>query len=551
MSFLANHLWQSTLFAAAAWLLNVALRRNSARVRHWIWLGASVKFLIPFSLLITAGTQIPPAHTALPPRQFSNAIGRAIEPFTIPLPAYRIPVPKRASPVLPLIWLCGSVSVFAFWFTRWRRVREMVRGASPFNLGAPIKTLSSPALPEPGIHGIFRPVLLLPEGVRDRLSPAQLRAIIAHELCHVRRRDNLAASLHMLVEALFWFHPLVWWIGARLVDERERACDEAVLTEGGEPQAYAEGILSVCRLYLESPLPCISGVTGADLKKRVEAIMTNGIALKLTAGRKSLLAITTLVAVAVPFLIGILRAQEPRLQFEVASIKRNETGVQGIDYYFAPGGRFHARNNPITNLITHAYGVAYYQLAGGPDWLRTDNYDVEAKAQGEPTKAEGNRMIRSLLEDRFMIKVHRETRDLPGYVLTVAKGGPKLPQFNEGTCADWGPGTPPPPPPPGHQRTVHCGNNIVTKGRWLATKIDSRGLAGALQAIVGRPVLDHTGLSGFYDVNLTYVDDALAGDVTGPSIFTAVRDELGLKLDSTKVPVEMLVIDHIERPSEN
>jgi len=91
----------------------------------------------------------------------------------------------------------------------------------------------------------------------------------------------------------------------------------------------------------------------------------------------------------------------------------------------------------------------------------------------------------------------------------------------------------------------------VTKGRWLATKIDSRGLAGALQAIVGRPVLDHTGLSGFYDVNLTYVDDALAGDVTGPSIFTAVRDELGLKLDSTKVPVEMLVIDHIERPSEN
>ena len=198
MSFLANHLWQSTLFAAAAWLLNVALRRNSARVRHWIWLGASVKFLIPFSLLITAGTQIPPAHTALPPRQFSNAIGRAIEPFTIPLPAYRIPVPKRASPVLPLIWLCGSVSVFAFWFTRWRRVREMVRGASPFNLGAPIKTLSSPALPEPGIHGIFRPVLLLPEGVRDRLSPAQLRAIIAHELCHVRRRDNLAACLHML-----------------------------------------------------------------------------------------------------------------------------------------------------------------------------------------------------------------------------------------------------------------------------------------------------------------------------------------------------------------
>ena len=551
MSFLANHLWQSTLFAAAAWVLSVALRRNSARVRHSIWLAASAKFLLPFSLLITAGTRIPPVHTAPPPPQFSKAVASTIEPFTIPLPAYRTPLPKRASPVLPVIWLCGSAGVFAFWFARWRGVREIVRGASPINLGAPIKTLSSPALPEPGIFGIFRPVLLLPEGVRDRLSPSQLRAVIAHELCHVRRRDNLAASLHMFVEALFWFHPLVWWIGARLVDERERACDEAVLTEGGEPQAYAEGILSVCRLYLESPLPCASGVTGADLKKRIEAIMANGIVLKLTAGRKSLLAIAMLVAVAVPLLAGILRAQEPRLQFEVASIKRNETGVRGIDYYFAPGGRFHARNNPIANLITHGYGVAYYQLVGGPDWVRSDSYDVEAKAQGEPTEAEGNRMIHSLLEDRFMIKVHRETRDLPGYVLTVAKGGPRLQRFKEGTCADWDPGTPPPPPPPGQNRTVHCGNNHVTNGRWIATKIDSRGLAGALQAIVGRPVLDHTGLSGLYNVDMTYVNDALTPDAAGPSIFTAIRDELGLKLDSTKVPVEMLVIDHIERPSEN
>jgi uncharacterized protein (TIGR03435 family) len=367
----------------------------------------------------------------------------------------------------------------------------------------------------------------------------------------VRRRDNLAASFQMFVEALFWFHPLVWWIGARLVAERERACDEAVLTEGSEPQAYAEGILRVCRLYLESPLPCISGVTGADLKKRIEAIMANAIALKLTAGRKSLLVMAMLVAVAVPLLVGILRAQEPRFQFEVASIKRNETGVRGIDYYFAPGGRFHARNNPIANLITHAYGVAYYQLAGGPDWVRSDSYDVEAKAQGEPTAAEGNRMIRSLLEDRFMIKVHRETRELPGYVLAVAKGGPKLQRFKEGTCADWDPGTPPPPPPPGQNRTVHCGNNHVTNGRWIATKIDSRGLAGALQAIVGRPVLDRTGLSGLYDVDMTYVNDALTPDAAGPSIFTAIRDELGLKLDSTKVPVEMLVIDHIERPSAN
>ena len=120
------------------------------------------------------------------------------------------------------------------------------------------------------MFGIFRPVLLLPEGITDRLSPAQLQAVLAHELCHVRRRDNLAAAIHMFVEALFWFHPLVWWIKARLIEEQERACDEEVLRLGGDPQVYAESILKICEFYLTSPLICVSGITGSNLKKRIE-----------------------------------------------------------------------------------------------------------------------------------------------------------------------------------------------------------------------------------------------------------------------------------------
>jgi beta-lactamase regulating signal transducer with metallopeptidase domain len=89
-------------------------------------------------------------------------------------------------------------------------------------------------------------VLLLPEGIADRLAPAQYDAIVAHEmLCHVQRRDNLTGAAHLIVEAIFWFHPLVWWIRARLLEERERACDEAVLQSGSKPQRYAEGILNV------------------------------------------------------------------------------------------------------------------------------------------------------------------------------------------------------------------------------------------------------------------------------------------------------------------
>lgn len=411
MSFLANHLWQSTLFTAAVWLLTLALRRNSARVRHGLWLAASAKFLIPFSLLITAGTRVPSAHTAPPPPQITKAVARVSEPFTIPVPAFHIPVTNRPSPVLPVIWLCGSAAVFAFWFVRWRRVREMVRGASSLDLGAPIRTLSSPALPEPGVFGIFRPVLLLPEGIEQRLSAAQLRAIIAHELCHVRRRDNLAATLHMLVEALFWFHPLVWWIGARLVDERERACDEAVLNEGSEPQAYAEGILNVCRLYLESPLPCVAGVTGADLRKRIEAIMTTRIGVRLSAGKKSILAVAALLAVAVPLFIGVIRGQGPRLQFEVATIKLNK-GTDDGTYIRPSPGRLTLTNYTLRHLIAAAYEIQDFQVSGGPAWVASEHYDIEAKTDTSATvEQKERRMLQSLLEDRFQLKIPSGNQD--------------------------------------------------------------------------------------------------------------------------------------------
>lgn len=106
---------------------------------------------------------------------------------------------------------------------------------------------------------------------------ARGKAVLAHELCHAQRRDNLTSAIHMLVKAVFWFHPPVWRIGARLVEEREYACDEEVLRGGGEPRDYADAIASVCRLYAESPLACVPGVTGSHLKQRIEEIMANRV----------------------------------------------------------------------------------------------------------------------------------------------------------------------------------------------------------------------------------------------------------------------------------
>jgi GWxTD domain-containing protein len=167
-----------------------------------------------------------------------------------------------------------------------------------------IPILSSTDGLEPGIFGIFRPVLLLPQGLARDLSSGQFESVLAHEMIHVRGRDNLAAALHTIVEAVFWFHPLVWWLGSRLVEERERACDEAVLLLGCDPSDYAEGILRICKSYVTSPA-CMSGVSGIHLKNRIEAIMENRKALQLTVGKKLLLTIAAAGSIAFPLLSGI------------------------------------------------------------------------------------------------------------------------------------------------------------------------------------------------------------------------------------------------------
>ncbi|MGH9584674.1 MAG: M56 family metallopeptidase, partial [Bryobacteraceae bacterium] len=376
---LADHLWQSTIFVVVAGVLALALRKNHAQARYWIWLIASVKFLVPFSLIVALGGCLAPP-TALPITQpgISVAIEKVSQPFTAAVVS--VPVAHPTVNPVPILlfatWLCGFVVVVFQWWMRWRRIRAAVRAARPLNMEADVPVLSSPALLEPGIFGIFRPVLLLPEGIAEHLTCAQMQAILAHELCHVRRRDNLAAATHMLVEAIFWFHPLAWWIGARLVEERERACDEEVLRLGNEPQVYAESILKTCEFYLQSPLACMSGVTGSDLKKRIVRIMTQRVAHRIDFARKALLAAAGTLAVAGPLVFGLMNASQGRAQsparattaakpkFEVASIKPAKSTGRFRGIRVSPGGRFVATNVPLRMLIQMAYRIEDSQLIG-------------------------------------------------------------------------------------------------------------------------------------------------------------------------------------------
>ena len=574
---IANHLWQSTLFAGVVALLALALRKNHARARHWLWLAASVKFLIPFSLLISLGNQFTwktEAKTAVQPA-VSMALQQISQPFEPKLAIIKRHLYREsASPIYPDVllgvWLVGSAAVFLSWITRWRRMSAIARESLPLNegreremltrmesaagIGTPVHLRSSSSTIEPGIFGILRPVLLLPAGITDRLTDAQLESIFAHELSHVRRRDNLVSVVHMFVEAIFWFHPLVWWMGSRLVEERERACDEDVLRLGGAPQAYAEGILNVCKFYLESPLVCAAGVTGADLKKRIEGIMNHRIACNLDLGKKLLVCALGIGAIAGPVTIGLLSAPQGHAQsaasaapqkFEVATIKPSNAEDGRVQFRFLPGGRFDLRGIPVRLLIQQAYNVRDFQITGGPSWMGSDRFDIAAKAEtDENLPIDAVRpMFQSLLADRFKLVLHHDTKELPVYALVIGKNGIK---FKESTGD-------------AQQRRIMMG-----RGRINGEAMSMDMLVNQLGNQLGRTVIDKTGLKGPYQINLEWTPEQAqsiggpdgggegrASSDTGPTIFTALQEQLGLKLESQKGPVDILVIDKIEKPSEN
>jgi TonB family protein len=301
MNLLLDHLWQSTALLAVIGLLTLFFRNNGAHVRYALWLAASLKFLVPFAALAALGEYISGQLSSPLPAPFAIETLEAVaQPFS---------VARNDIPWLPLIaaiWAVGALAVVGFWSARWRSLQANVRGAGDMKIAAPMPVLTSPTMLEPGLVGFFRPVLLLPEGIAEKLSAGELQAIIAHEACHMRRRDNLTAALHMLAEALFWFWPPVWWLGVRLLLERERACDEAVVADGNDPEVYAESILKVCKFYVQSPLVCAAGVSGADLRKRMEEIMRDTIAARLSLPKKVLLLASGTVLLMLPLAGGLL-----------------------------------------------------------------------------------------------------------------------------------------------------------------------------------------------------------------------------------------------------
>ncbi|HLW77896.1 MAG TPA: M56 family metallopeptidase, partial [Bryobacteraceae bacterium] len=593
-----NHLWQSTVFAVAAWLVARALKENRARVRHAVWMTASVKFLVPFSVLVMLGSRIEWRRETVvaAPANYAVVMDQVSAPFATltPLPAA---VPHREIPwegIALAIWACGVLGISISWLIRWTRIRVAVQAGRRIDLHLAIRAVSSPTAIEPGVFGIWRPVLMLPEGISDRLTESQLNAVIEHELCHVRHRDNLIAAMQMAIETVFWFHPLVWWIGKQMIAERERACDEAVLARGNAPQTYAEAILNVCKLYVESPLECVAGVTGARLKDRIQAIVSGRVARELGIVKKIALAAAGVAAMIVPVAIGVMnspslhaqaRAPETEVKdvpkWEVVAIKPCEPssgpqGRSGNGNGRGPGRLTVPCQTPL-RLIEQAYetfadgrrlSFQRNPIEGAPAWASTDRYTIEAKAETPAgrTMMQGP-MMQKILEERFKLKIRRETRELPVYNLTVAKGGPKnLKPSTPDSCIPLDFEKGPPPPGPDVELCEMIGRGVAknaTEGQFSGFGFTMARFTEQLGALLDRPVIDKTGLDGKYDFKVPIPLEDLSPPQLDPRPerpFANYRDDemirsgvrqLGLRLEPAKGPGVVYVIESIERPSDN
>lgn len=689
---LVNHLWQSTVFLFAIWLLAIALQQNQARTRFGLWMLASFKFLIPFSILMDAGEWLHSRiFTVAAQPAFTNVIVEIAQPFSTVSSTKQLAsnVPggvatavshtahlrnySYAWPFMLLaIWIGGALLVLLRWSWQWWRLRKTAQNAPPMEMECAIPVRSTNSKLEPGVFGILRPILLLPEGIQERLNDAQLEAIIAHELCHVRRRDNLTSAFHTIVEAIFWFYPAVWWIKGKLLEERERACDEAVLESSGQAETYAEGILNVCKLYIEAPVSCVAGVTGSELKERIVRILGEQVVRKLDMTRKALLFIAALLVVVTPITIGMMKAAaqtapaktgiedtwqgtlhlpggkdlrivvkvagtgsamkatmysldqggqpipassasfengvfkyaitfiggsyegkmsadgksitgtwkqgpgtlplvyerampatewaipEPAPKvppmaadanpgFEVATIKPSKPDTPGKAITFN-GGQFRSINTTLMDMVKFAYGLQEKQIIAAPDWVASEKFDIEGKPDtpGAPNTDQLKTMIEKLLADRFQLKFHRDNKELSAYVLSVGKNGPKM-QKNDND-------------PNGLPGLFFQQLGVLT-----VRNATMQNFANLMQeAVLDRPVVDRTELQGRWDFLLKWTPDETqfvgmgikvpppsdAADAP-PPLFTAIQEQIGLKLEATRTSVPVIVLDHVEKPSAN
>lgn len=351
---LANHLWQATLFSLLALAAAVSLRRAPARARYFAWLVALLKFALPsvllFFLAAQAGFDLSSVSLRdAQPESGALNVSPLLSPVTSPAQFVRSEEPDAQESqtsvathaettaatrpggfsltgVAFCVWLAGCGLLALSWLRKSyalavsiRKGREVNTGReadalrrvkSNFGVSRDVRLSVTAAVSEPGVWGVLRPVVVLPEGVAERLDDAELETVFMHELAHVKRWDNLAGNFQRALCCVFWFHPVVWFINRQLLAEREQACDDMVVRRGGSSEVYANGIAKVCRYCLGREAVGLSKVTGSDLKRRVERLVSRSAGKSMSLPHALVLSLLTIAAVTLSIASGEGEAAE-------------------------------------------------------------------------------------------------------------------------------------------------------------------------------------------------------------------------------------------------
>jgi uncharacterized protein (TIGR03435 family) len=441
-----------------------------------------------------------------------------------------------------------------------------------------VEVLLHESLAAPMTCSVLCPVVIFPEDAQNWDEEDVERALV-HELEHVRRCDWVIHCLARVACAAYWFHPLVWVAWRQLTLEAERSCDDAVLGNS-EAIAYANQLLGLARRRsADRRSPALAMANRSDLAARIGALLDRRqsrgpvgvwplVACAIAAA--IVLTMSSIRMVAAPQSSSRGAVQDVP-KWDAVSVKRCiNPPVRLVDKGGAGSSQSPDRLTmdclPVRTLIT----VAYTLNAGGrttpppypvpverlPSWADSERYTIEAKSQGNaPASIMRGPMLQALLEDRFSLKVHRETRDGRVYVATVAKGGPKLQAFGGGcTPVEFVHPAPTPPQNPCLESRHANGPNITIDipGMDLDSFLWFLGAFNGSARFDG-PVVNKTGLTGYFHFHLEFLDpsDPNSEDAQFPPIITALEQQLGLKVEAGRGPHEYLVVDRLERPTPN
>jgi uncharacterized protein (TIGR03435 family) len=594
---LLHFVWQGTLIGAATAVLLQMLRRRSPQARYTAACAALVLMLAaPVVTAFTLGRSTPVSLYSVSPVA-TRSFGAAV-----PARSYDSRADAAAAPasrlnesnipwltIVVAVWMAGVAVLMTRVAGAWWAVRRLQRAAfasAPSRFLAHAQRLSlrlgldralhvvdSIDVDTPTVVGWLKPAILLPVAAMANLTPAQVEAVLAHELAHVRRHDGLVNLLQIAAETVLFYHPAVWWVSSQIRAEREHCCDEIATSVCGDAITYAEALVELERWRAEAATLALTA-TGGPLLMRVRRIL--GLPSDDAPRSSAIVGLAGIIAIIV-CLAGanfyVRAAQDPpytpidpkdaaawQIVFSNDDSQMRFIGFRGRD------------------LVRFAYQVPSARVVGGPSWMDEEVLRLMVNLPQAPRADEMPDVVRRLLEERLQLATHVERRNFPVLALMLAHDNGTLgPNLVPSTidCFDFDEwvalGQPPRQLPPAAPRQPVCGEKVhgTAFGHHSYLAVTMPQFVDELREIAtwpigpnrpGRDIVDRTGLAGRYDLDFDALFPAMAlmtrypmltnifEPLGYPPLPRAIEDQLGLRLVETEAPFDVIVIDSAERP---